>query len=156
MAPFLHGGKGGLLIPFKGGETLVFKDETKPLSWISHEYLQRGRCLDLPCSLQSTSREFLHREPLAHLVASPARVALTLPETGQFSAFYGCHSSQVLKLNPPLPHHQPSVSVRPRCQECGGINTLTLQCNTGLKIPLEQEEHILTCAAVASLWSSMS
>lgn len=141
--------------PLKWGKTLILKDETKPLSWISHNYLQQGRCLDLLCTLQSTSCEFFHSEPLDYLVAFLAKFALILTETGWFSFLYWRHSSQILKLNHPLPHLQPSVNVLSSCQECWRINTLTLKCDTGLKIPLEQkgEGHILICMAIASLWS---
>lgn len=104
----------------------------------------KGRCLDLLCTLQSTSREFFHSEPLDYLVAFLAKFALILTETGWFSCLYWRHSSQILKLNHPLPHLQPSVNVLSSCQECWRINTLTLKCDTGLKIPLEQkgEGHI--------------
>lgn len=42
---------------------------------------------------------------------SRAKLALILTEIGWFSFLYWRHSSQILKLNHPVPHLQPSVNV---------------------------------------------
>lgn len=159
VAPFFVGEKeDSSSFPLKWGKILTLKDETKPLSWISHNYLQQGRCLDLLWILQSTFHEFFHSEPLDYLMAFSSQVCITLTEIGWFSFLYWRHSSQILKLNHPLPHLQPSVNVLSSCRECWRINTLTLNVILiwGSLSAEKWGAHINLYDYFASLWSYVS
>lgn len=160
MAPFFCGGKkeDSSSFSLKWEKILTLKDETKPLSWISHNYLQPGRCSALLCTLQSTFHEFFHSEPLDYPVAFSSQICIN--PYWDWMVFFPLLAPFFtdIKVKPSSPSPSAFSECAFSCQECWRINTLILKCDTGLKIPLEQkgEGHILICTAIASLWSYVS